>query len=307
MTASALLELTELAACADVPADRLRHYAEVGLLPPASRDGARFGYPAGEVEFVRLLTGVEQLGVTAEDLSGIAAAWHAGDCAGAQRQLIATLTGRLNAVQADLAAYGRQAVDLGPGTAGWADATRASVAVYEDAARLQAVIAALAGTPHAGPCGDGCGCRAALTAPGIAYQFPVIDDGPALACDLAADGGDVHDRISVWQQVLARVQRRDPVSDTDVGVALRFPLDADLAAILARLVAAEYRCCAFGSYTIAIDHTGLRLEVRMPTEAAGQLAAVFGRARPTGRSREGGQRCSTSAVRTCRPYSTPAP
>jgi hypothetical protein len=115
-----------------------------------------------------------------------------------------------------------------------------------------------------------------LTAPGIAYKFPVIDDGQALACDLAADGGDVHDRIGVWQQVLARVQRRDPVPDTDAGVALRFPLDADLAATLARLVAAEYRCCAFGSYTIVIDHTGLRLEVRMPTEAAGELAAVFG-------------------------------
>lgn len=276
MTAPALLELAELAARADVPADRLRHYAELGLLPPASRDGDRFGYPTGEVEFVRLLTDVEQLGVTAEDLAGIAAAWHAGDCAGAQRQLTNTLTARLDTVQADLAAYGRQAVDLGPGTAGWADTTRASLAVYKDAARLQAVIAALTSNPHAGPCGDGCGCRAALTAPAISYQFPVLDDGQALACDLAADGGDAHDRIGVWQQVLARVQRRDPVPDTDAGVALRFPLDADLAATLARLVAAEYRCCAFGSYSIVIDHTGLRLEVRMPVEAAGQLAAVFG-------------------------------
>jgi DNA-binding transcriptional MerR regulator len=276
VTASAVLELTELAVRADVPADRLRHYAEVGLLPPASRDGDRFGYPAGEVEFVRLLTDVEQLGVTAGDLADIATAWHAGNCAGTQRQLIATLTARLAAVQADLAAYGQQAADLGPGTSGWADATRASVTGYEHAARLQTVIAALASTPRTGPCGDGCGCRAALIAPGIAYQFPAIDDGKALACDLAADGGDVHDRIGVWQQVLARVQRRDPVPDTDAGVALRFPLDADLAATLARLVAAEYRCCAFGSYTIVIDHTGLRLEVRMPNEAAGQLAAVFG-------------------------------
>lgn len=276
MTAPGLLELTELAGRADVPADRLRHYAEVGLLPPASRDGGRFGYPAGEVEFVRLLTDVEQFGATAEDLSDIAVAWRAGNCDGAQRQLTATLTARLDTVQADLAAYGLQAADLGPGTAGWADATRASVTVYEHAARLQAVIAALARTPHTGPCGDGCGCRAALTAPGIAYQFPVIDNGQALACDLAADGGDAHDRIGVWQQVLARVQRRDPLPDTDAGVALRFPLDADLAATLARLVAAEYRCCAFGSYTIVVDHTGLRLEVRMPAEAAGQLAAVFG-------------------------------
>lgn len=47
------------------------------------------------------------------------------------------------------------------------------------------------------------------------------------ACDIAADGGDMHDRIGAWQQALARVQRRDPVPGTDAGVALRFPLDAD--------------------------------------------------------------------------------
>ncbi|WP_327000513.1 hypothetical protein OHA72_36010 [Dactylosporangium sp. NBC_01737] len=276
MTAPELLELPEFAVRSGVPADRLRHYAEAGLLPPAGRDGDRFGYPAGEVEFVRLLTDVEQLGVTAEDLAQIAAAWRAGACAGAQQQLIAALTARLDTVQADLAASAQRAAGLGPGTARWADTTKASVIGYEHAARLQAVITALAGTPHLGPCGDGCGCRTALAAPGIAYQFPVVDNGQALACDLAADGGDVHNRIGVWQQVLARVQRRDPVPDAGAAVALRFPLDADLAATIARLVAAEYRCCAFGSYTVVVDHTGLRLEVRMPTEAAGQLAAVFG-------------------------------
>ena len=62
-----------------------------------------------------------------------------------------------------------------------------------------------------------------------------------MACDLAADGGDMRDRIGMWQQVFAHVQGRDPLADTETGVALRFPLDADLAATLARLAAAEYR------------------------------------------------------------------
>ena len=97
-----------------------------------------------------------------------------------------------------------------------------------------------------------------------------------MACDLAADGGDAADRIGLWQQVFARVGRRDPLPDTANGLALHLPLDADLAATLARLAAAEYRCCSFGSYTIVIDHTGLRLEVRMPDDAAGLLAAVLG-------------------------------
>jgi DNA-binding transcriptional MerR regulator len=275
MTAPGLLNVTELAARADVPADRLRHYAEIGLLP-ARRDGDRSGYPAGDVEFVRLLTEVEQLGVTGEELAGVATAWRAEDCAQAQRKLTATLTARLATVQHDLDEHGRQAVEHGPGTPGWAEVTRRSVTLTEHAARLQAVTTALAHAPHAEPCGDGCGCLAALTAPGTIYQFPVVGDGQALACDLAADGGDVHDRINLWQQVLARVERRDAVPDAEAGVALRFPFDADLAATLARLAAAEYRCCSFGSYTIVVDHAGLRLEVRMPAEAADQLAAVVG-------------------------------
>jgi hypothetical protein len=36
----------------------------------------------------------------------------------------------------------------------------------------------------------------------------------ALVCDLAADGGDADDRIAVWRQVLARVERRDPLPGT---------------------------------------------------------------------------------------------
>ncbi len=109
------------------------------------------------------------------------------------------------------------------------------------------------------------------------FPHQATSDEAALACDLVTDGGDAHHRIGVWQQALARVEHRDPLPDTADGVALRFPFDVDLAGTLARLAAAEYRCCSFGSYTLVIDGTGLRLEVRMPGEAAGMLAAVVGR------------------------------
>jgi hypothetical protein len=105
---------------------------------------------------------------------------------------------------------------------------------------------------------------------------PTATDEAGLGCDLAADAGDASNRIGAWQQVFTRVQRRDRLDDTQTGLALRFPLDADLAATLVRLAAAEYRCCSFGSYTIVIDHTGLRLEIRMPDDATGMLAAVAG-------------------------------
>ncbi|MEU8611146.1 hypothetical protein AB0C29_24480 [Actinoplanes sp. NPDC048791] len=274
----ALLDLAELSVRADVPVERLRHYAEAGLLPPAHRDGDRVGYPPGEASTARMLAGAEGLGLDSGTLTTLAASWRAGDCVSTQQRLAAAITARLGQVQADIAEHNRQAVEAGPGTAGWATTLDGSASLTEEAARLQAVSVALTDATHAGPCGDDCGCTTALVAAGTTYHFPhePTSGAAALACDLVADGGDTHDRIGVWQQVLTRVEGRDPLPDTPGGVALRFPFDIDLAGTLARLAAAEYRCCSFGSYTLVVDGTGLRLEVRMPGEAAGMLAAVVG-------------------------------
>lgn len=71
----ALLDLAELAVRAEVPVERVRHYAEVGLLPPARRDGDRLGYPPGEASTARMLAGAEGLGLdTACGRSKVAAA-----------------------------------------------------------------------------------------------------------------------------------------------------------------------------------------------------------------------------------------
>jgi len=277
MTAG-LLDFADLAAESGVPTPRLRLYAEAGWLPAARRDGNRLGYPPAEVSTVRMLAGAEDLGLDADTLTVLAATWRGGDCSTTQQRLAAAVTARLDRVQAELADRNRQAVAAGPGTAAWATEIGGSASLSQDAARLQAVSAALTTAAHDGPCGDDCGCTTALAAAGTTYHFPhdPASGEAALACDLAADGGDAHHRIGVWQQAPARVERRDPLPDTPDGVALRFPFDVDLAGTLGRLAAAEYRCCSFGSYTLAIDGTGLRLEVRMPGEAAGMLAAVVG-------------------------------
>ena len=56
-----------------------------------------------------------------------------------RQQLAAAVTARLNQVQADIAAQNGQAVEAGPGTAGWATKLDQSASLTEDAARLQAV------------------------------------------------------------------------------------------------------------------------------------------------------------------------
>ncbi|WP_433359433.1 hypothetical protein ACQPZX_24960 [Actinoplanes sp. CA-142083] len=209
------------------------------------------------------------LGLDAGALAGLG-----GDCAVTRQSLSGALTARLDQVQAEIAERNRAAVAAGAGTPGWATEISASASLSETAARLQAATAALAGTAHTGPCTADCGCGAALSAAATTYHFPA--ESP-LACDLAADDGDIHDRIGEWQRVLTRVDRRDALPDTADGIALRFPFDVELAASLGRLAAAEYRCCSFGSYTLVIDGDGLRVEIRMPAGAAGTMAAVVGR------------------------------
>jgi hypothetical protein len=225
-----------------------------------------------------MLAGAEDLGRSTDTLATLAAGRRDGECTSTQQRLADAVTARLEQVQADIAARNRQAVEAGPGTAAWATEIGGSASLSEDAARLQAVSAAVTTATHNGPCGESCGCTTALAAAGTTYHFPhdATSNEAALACDLVADGGDAHHRIGVWRQALARVERRDPLPDTPDGVALRFPFDVDLAGTLGRLAAAEYRCCSFGSYILVIDGTGLRLEVRMPGEAAGMLAAVVG-------------------------------
>lgn len=275
---AALLDLAELSVRSGVPAARLRRFAEAGLLPPARRDGALPGYPPAQVDTVRALAGAEDLGLGADTLGALAGGWRDGDCPGSHRLLAEAVTARLDQVQAEIADRNRQAVEAGPGTAAWATEIGSSASLSKDAARLQAVSDALTTAAQDGPCGDDCGCTTALAAAGTAYHFPhdpASGEAP-LACDLVADGGDAHDRIGVWQQVLGRVERREPLPDTADGVALRFPFDVDLAGTLGELAAAEYRCCSFGSYTLVVDGTGLRLEIRMPAGAAGTLAAVVG-------------------------------
>jgi DNA-binding transcriptional MerR regulator len=281
-----LLDLSDLAARSGVPVERLRRYAETGLLAPARRDGDRFGYPQAEVGVTRMLAGAEALGLGGDTLTGLAGAWRDEDCATARRRLASAVAARLDLVQGDIARRQRLMAGADPTIGEWAEVTKASTPLFEDAARLQAVAEALTRDAHAdGPCGDSCGCTAALAAPVTAYHFPSDPAAgeAALLCDLAADGGDARDRIDAWQRVLARVQRRDPLREplpdpngASTGVVLRFGFDVDLAATLGRLAAAEYRCCSFGSYTIVVDGTGLRLEVRMPVEAAEAMAAVVG-------------------------------
>jgi hypothetical protein len=103
----------------------------------------------------------------------------------------------------------------------------------------------------------------------------VTADGQPIVCTLDADGGDREARLHDWRAILAEAAGR---RDTDEGVAVTFGHDIARTAELARLMAAEYSCCSFGSYHLTIDAGGVHLEIRMPPEARDAFAGMFGAA-----------------------------
>ena len=273
MTATAsALTLAEVAALADVPVERVRRYAEDGILEPATRSATGWGYRDSDVDLVRFAAGAEGLGITGGDLRQLTGL-RGPECGPVRDRLAELVAGQLTAAEAEFRASMAAAAAEPPGSDAWARITMGNARLAERTARLQAAGQELTQAPHAGPCRDGCPCGSALNAtPGL-LRLTDSADGEALACDIAADAGDAANRVGVWQDVIGKVTGRAAIAG---GIALQFPLDGGLAATVAGLAAAEYRCCSFGSYTVVVDERGLRLEVRMPDQAAPHLASIFG-------------------------------
>src|SRR5690348_13653606 len=96
---------------------------------------------------------------------------------------------------------------------------------------------------------------------------------PAIACTLGAGAVDV--RLDEWQTLLALVEERRPAEH---GMQLRFPLDADVLAAVARLTTLEVECCAFFTFTLAIDAHAAWLDVAAPPDAVPLVTNLFGSA-----------------------------
>jgi DNA-binding transcriptional MerR regulator len=126
------------------------------------------------------------------------------------------------------------------------------------AADLQRFRVALAPETATGSCGDGCACHGSSTA--------------TIACTL--EPSDVRRRMTDWQVVLSRTT--NPPQPVPGGVTVHFPADAELAASVAALAAAEHSCCSFFTFTLQIDSHGTHLTVTAPGEAASLISALFG-------------------------------
>jgi len=93
---------------------------------------------------------------------------------------------------------------------------------------------------------------------------------PAIACTLTA--GELTDRASEWADLLARVTERETTAD---GIRLRLPNAPQVAATAADLIVREVQCCAFFTFVLNVDVTGVCLEVTAPPDGRDLLEQLM--------------------------------
>jgi hypothetical protein len=99
--------------------------------------------------------------------------------------------------------------------------------------------------------------------------------GSDIVCTLDGGVDAMRSRIDEWQAAIGRAVGRRSVAG---GVALTFEHDANLAAELARLAAAEFACCSFFEFSLTVRPAGMTFVVTAPDEARDVITAVFGTA-----------------------------
>ena len=249
------MRIAKVAALTGVPATTLRYYEDIGLLSPAGRSGNGYReYADRDLERLAFISRAKQLDISLDELKELVEVWDTDECSQVHRRMRTVVANRVAETQARMS-------DL-------VELTR----------QLQGAAARLAGTPvSAGGCGDDCACMAApiesiRTLPIPLVRLPPESQAP-VACSLEASLAG--HRLTEWQALAGKATSRYAIED---GVGLTFELDPELTAEIARLAAAEYECCSFLRFALAIDASGVQLEIGAPPDARQVVTALLGAA-----------------------------
>ncbi|MDY7101190.1 MAG: MerR family transcriptional regulator [Actinomycetota bacterium] len=250
--------ISQVAERSGFPASTLRYYEQHGLLEPAGRTDAGYRlYDDRSLQRLGFIARAKQLGCSLEEIADLVELWDSDECEPVQARLHALVTTKI------------------------ADARTRSAELVRLTAQLQTAAARLGGAPIDGPCDEGCACMSAGC--GCRSDGGDADDvrptgvplgttgDPAITCTLSAD--EIPDRAADWGRFLDHVRHRSRTDDGGLRLELvpAAPIDE-----LTRLVVAEQACCTFFAFTITVDHRGVALEVRTPSDAAELVDAVFG-------------------------------
>ncbi|MGW4995439.1 heavy metal-responsive transcriptional regulator [Streptomyces mirabilis] len=249
--------ISQLAERSGVPATTLRFYEDAGLLPADRTPSGYRVYGEDAVERLAFISSAKLLGLALEEIRELLEVREEGVCASVRTRMLPLVADRISETDgriAELRAF---------------------------SAHLAGVHAELSGPAPAGACGPDCGCTTTSTPAAGPVPITLSPTRPGqatepwrdtpVACTLG--GAELGERTGQWQQLVGKADQREEIDD---GVRLFFPADAELAAEVAALAAAEQGCCAFFDFTLHLTPTALQLEVRAPESAAGMLADLFG-------------------------------
>lgn len=243
------MRIAEVASRSGVPATTLRYYERIGLLVAGRSENGYRHYSERDLERLAFITRAKQLDITLEDLAELVQIWDSEDCSTVAHRLAQAVASRQGETQARIG-------DL-----------------VQLADQLQTAATRLAGTPSAGRCAPGCPCVGGDLQASIAKPTGQLDAvaEPAIVCTLGA--ADLPGRVQQWQNVLALARSRTAIEG---GTALAFDPEPAITAELARLASVEQSCCSFFTFTLQLDTSGLRFEVRAPAAVAGLVEELFG-------------------------------
>jgi DNA-binding transcriptional MerR regulator len=231
-----------------IPATALRYYEGIGLVPPAGRTPAGYRlYDDRTLARLAFIARAKQLGCSLEEITDLVEVWAGDRCGPVQRRFHELVTAKLRA----------------------ADVQLAELTAFRG--QLRAASTQLSREPSDGPCDDGCACLQVEPAAATAVVLVAKPEELPVACTLAP--GDMHDRLDLWDRVLAGAIRR--LALPSGGLRIEFGDSIDVES-LAGLVVAEQGCCAFFRFAITVDHRGVALEVDAPAEARDLIAGMFG-------------------------------
>lgn len=237
-------------------ASALRFYEDIRLVVPDRTNSGYRLYNDNALSRLAFIARAKQLGRTLEEITDLADIWDGQQCAPVQQRFHHLVTAKLRSAEDQV------------------DELNAFIA------QLRAAADHLGTEPVDGPCGADCACLTsqddltASTEPSMVSfgRKPTtkVADGIPIACTL--EPAAMPDRLAEWGSILEHATTRTPI---DNGLRVHFDGNVDLAE-LGRLVGAEQHCCAFFSFAITVDHTGIALVVRAPEPATGIIIELFG-------------------------------
>lgn len=247
------LRISEVAESTGVPTTTLRYYEDIGLIGPAVRSANGYrNYDERDVDRLAVITRAKKLNISLDDVRDLVTAWESEECGSVQYRMAGIVAARLQ------------------------DTRERITELTALAAELEKTAVRLSGAAEEGSCTTDCVCasdQAPLpsTRAGTVL-LPLMATVRGLdACSLERNAHP--GRLEDWARLTAAATERSSLDD---GIALDFDHVPGLAADLAGLAAKEYECCSFFDFTIRVNASGLRLEVRAPGPARDALHTVFG-------------------------------